>query len=177
MIYDSPVTKTNATLTYNQLKERVTKVSGLLASLGVQKGDTVVIYLPMITEAVVAMLACARIGAIHSVVFGGFAAPELAVRLKDSKPKVILTASCGIEGHRIIEYKPIIDGAIELVSSHQTIQNVVVFRRPQCDCRMLSGRDLDWIEAESKATPHTACVSVKSDDPLYILYTSGTTGR
>jgi propionyl-CoA synthetase len=176
MIYDSPVTNTISSLTYNQLKERVTKVAGLLSSLGVEKGDTVVIYLPMIPEAVISMLACARLGAIHSVVFGGFAPAELSVRLKDCKPKVILTASCGIEGHKIIQYKPFFDQAVSLASATHRVQNVVVLQRPQFTCEMTSGRDLDWVESEAKATPFMNCVPVKSDDPLYILYTSGTTG-
>lgn len=130
----------------------------------------------MIPEALISMLACARIGAIHSVVFGGFAAPELSVRIKDCKPKVILTASCGIEGHRIIEYKPLVDKAIELASSVHNVPNVIVYQRPQHNCSMISGRDIDWYESEAKAKPFLDCVPVKSEDPLYILYTSGTTG-
>eukprot|EP00604_Paraphysomonas_vestita_P003254 CAMPEP_0174821768 /NCGR_PEP_ID=MMETSP1107-20130205/9268_1 /TAXON_ID=36770 /ORGANISM="Paraphysomonas vestita, Strain GFlagA" /LENGTH=517 /DNA_ID=CAMNT_0016039143 /DNA_START=432 /DNA_END=1985 /DNA_ORIENTATION=- len=131
----------------------------------------------MIPEALISMLACARIGAIHSVVFGGFAAPELSVRIKDCKPKVILTTSCGIEGHRVIEYKPLVDKAIELASTVHQTPNVVVYQRPQQNCTMISGRDIDWKESESKATPFLDCVPVKSEDPLYILYTSGTTGH
>lgn len=176
LIYDSPVTNTNSSFSYDQLKDRVMRVAGLLNSLGVRKGDTVVIYMPMVPEALISMLACARLGAIHSVVFGGFAPAELSVRLKDCRPKVVLTASCGIEGQKIIQYKPFVDKAIELTSSVHNVDQVVVLQRPQHRCDLIAGRDLDWMESEARATPYESCVPVKSDDPLYILYTSGTTG-
>ncbi len=173
VIYDSPVTNTVAKFTYSQLKDRVTKIAGMLKALGVGKGDRVILYMPMIPEALMGMLACARLGAIHSVVFGGFAARELAVRIDDAKPKVILSASCGIEGKKIIHYKPLLDEAIEL-ASHKP-EKCVIFQRPQATADFVAGRDLDWATLENEAKP-ADCVWVKATDPLYILYTSGTTG-
>ncbi|HUW94389.1 MAG TPA: propionyl-CoA synthetase [Anaerolineae bacterium] len=173
LIYDSPVTDTIQTYTYAQLKDRVSKIAGFLTSLGVTKGDRVVIYMPMIPEAAMAMLACARIGAIHSVVFGGFAPKELAIRIDDAKPKVILSASCGIEGQRIIPYKPLLDEAIRI--ANHAPEKCVVWQRPQVKANVVPPRDVDWAELEEKAQP-VGCVPVKATDPLYILYTSGTTG-
>ncbi|HEX4246665.1 MAG TPA: propionyl-CoA synthetase [Pseudonocardia sp.] len=173
LIYDSPVTGTKRSYSYTQLRDEVAKFAGLLAGLGVTKGDRVVIYLPMVPEAVIAMLACARIGAVHSVVFGGFAAKELAVRIDDAAPKVIVSASCGIEAKRVIEYKPLLDRAIEL-ATHKP-DHCVVLARPQAEAT-LGERDVDWAAAMADATP-ADCVPVLATDPLYILYTSGTTGK
>jgi propionyl-CoA synthetase len=174
IIYDSPVTGTIETTTYGMLLDRVSRTAGFLRALGVRKGDTVIIYMPMIPEAVISMLACARMGAIHSVVFGGFAARELAVRIDDAKPKVILSATCGIEVKRIIPYKPLLDEAIE-IADHKP-EKCVIYRRPMADAALVPGRDFDWAELEAKAQP-ADCVSLEATDPLYILYTSGTTGR
>ncbi len=174
LIYDSPVTDTKKTYSYQELLDEVSKLAGVLTDLGVTKGDRVLIYMPMIPQGVMAMLACARIGAVHSVVFGGFAANELATRINDAKPKVILSTSCGIEGSRIIKYKPLLDGAIEL-SDHKPT-NTVILQRPQEVADMQEGRDIDWADAVANATP-ADCVSVEATDPLYILYTSGTTGQ
>ena len=173
LIYDSPVTDTIKSYTYLELRERVAKTAGMLKALGVEKGSRVIIYLPMIPEAVIAMLACARLGAVHSVVFGGFAPKELAIRIDDAKPVVIVSASCGIEVKKIIPYKTMLDEAIDL-SSHKP-SKCVIFQRPQAKAELKAGRDLDWVEQENKAKP-ADCVWVKATDPLYILYTSGTTG-
>jgi propionyl-CoA synthetase len=174
LIYDSPVTDTITKYTYLQLRDQVALFAGVLADQGVTKGDRVLIYMPMIAEAAVAMLACARIGAIHSVVFGGFAAKELATRIDDAKPKVIVSASCGIEGAKIIKYKPLLDAAIDYASAKP--EKCVIFQRPMETATMIEARDVDWVDAVSKASP-ADCVPVAATDPLYILYTSGTTGQ
>ncbi len=173
LIYDSPVTDTVRKYTYTQLRDEVAQIAGALDRQGVKKGDRVIIYMPMIPEAVMSMLACARIGAIHSVVFGGFAAKELATRIDDAKPKMILSASCGIETKRIIAYKPLLDQAVEL-AKHK-VEKCVIFSRPQAEAEMKPGRDLGWKEFLEGA-PKAECVSIEATDPLYILYTSGTTG-
>jgi propionyl-CoA synthetase len=174
LIYDSPVTAQAVRFTYRELRDVVARFAGVLASMGVAKGDRVVIYMPMVPEAVVAMLACARLGAVHSVVFGGFAPHELAIRIEDAGPKVVVSASCGIEGSRIIEYKPMLDQALA-ESAHQP-DRCVILQRPQARAHLVDGRDVDWTEAMEKAEP-VPCVPVAATDPLYILYTSGTTGR
>ena len=174
LIYDSPVTGTSRRYTYRELLDQVARFAGVLQGLGVTKGDRVVIYLPMIPEAAISMLACARIGAAHSVVFGGFAAPELAARIDDAAPKVVVSASCGIEGTRVVEYKPMLDNAIELATSKP--DKCVILQRPQAEASMVEGRDIDWAQAVEGAEP-AECVPVKATDPLYILYTSGTTAK
>ncbi|HKB24730.1 MAG TPA: propionyl-CoA synthetase, partial [Methylomirabilota bacterium] len=173
LVYDSPVTSTVRAFTYRELRDEVARLAGALRRQGVQKGDRVIIYMPMVPEAVMAMLACARIGAIHSVVFGGFASNELAKRIDDAKPRLILSASCGIEVNRTVPYKPLLDGAIEL-SAHKP-ERCVILQRPQAAATLARGRDLDWGDFVGGATP-ADCVPVAATDPLYILYTSGTTG-
>jgi len=174
LIYDSPVTDQVVRYTYRELRDQVAKVAGALRDLGVEQGDRVVVYMPMVPEAVMAMLACARIGAVHSVVFGGFAAAELATRISDAQPKVIVSASCGIEVNRVIAYKPLLDRAIDL-SDHKPDYCLIV-QRPQEPAALALGRDVDWDIAVSAAEP-VGCVPVRATDPLYVLYTSGTTGR
>jgi len=173
VIYDSPVTGVRRTLTYRELLEEVARFAGVLSSLGVTKGDRVVIYMPMTPEALIAMYGCARIGAVHSVVFGGFASQELAVRIEHAAPKVVVSASCGIEIKRIVEYKPLLDRALE-ISRHQPA-HCITLQRPQHRCVLVPPRDLDWHELMASARP-AGCVPVAATDPLYILYTSGTTG-
>jgi len=173
IIYDSPVTNTKQKITYGELLNKVADFAGALKSLGVEKGDRVVIYMPMIPEAAVAMFACARMGAIHSLVFGGFASNELAVRIEDAKPKIVLSASCGIEPKGAIPYKPLLDKAIEL-SRHKP-EKCVIYQRPQVQADLIPGRDIDWVDALKGVSP-APCVTVEATDPLYILYTSGTTG-
>jgi propionyl-CoA synthetase len=173
VIYDSPVTRTKKTLTYRELRDEVARFAGLLRALGVERGDRVILYMPMTPETLIGMYACARIGAVHSVVFGGFAPQELAVRIDDAEPKVVLTASCGIEVQRVVPYKPLLDQALQL-AKHQPA-HCVVLQRDVHRCDLVPGRDLDWRAAAASASP-VECVPVKATDPLYILYTSGTTG-
>jgi propionyl-CoA synthetase len=174
LIYDSPVTDSKRQFSYSELLDKVSRFAGLMQANGVSKGDRVVIYMPMITESIVAMLASARIGAVHSVVFGGFSANELAVRIDDAQPKLLITASCGVEVNRVIEYKPMVDEAIKL-TAHKP-NKVILLQREQCVADMQNGRDIDWAEAVQTAQT-TNCVSVAGTDPLYVLYTSGTTGK
>jgi propionyl-CoA synthetase len=173
LIWDSPVTGRIERFTYRELRDEVARLAGVLTSLGVTKGDRVLIYMPMVPEAAFAMLACARIGAIHSVVFGGFAAHELATRINDAKPRVILSASCGIEVDRIVRYKPLLDAAI--AEARAKPEHCVILQRPMCRAELVAGRDRDWRELTAAAGP-ADCVPVLATDPLYILYTSGTTG-
>jgi propionyl-CoA synthetase len=174
LVYDSPVTGTIETFTYRRLLDEVARFAGALTAQGVERGDRVVLYLPMVPEAVIAMLACARIGAVHSVVFGGFAANELASRIEDARPKVVVSASCGIEPGRMVAYKPLLDAAIELVEAKP--ERCIVLQRPQLEAELDPQRDLDWHDAVAAAEP-AGCVTVEATDPLYILYTSGTTGQ
>ncbi|NDW53008.1 propionyl-CoA synthetase [Aliiroseovarius sp. PrR006] len=174
IIYDSPITGRQSKTTYAELKSRVEKVAGALVEKGVTKGDRVIIYMPMVTEALIAMLAVTRIGAVHSVVFGGFASNELAVRIDDAKPKAIIAASCGLEPGRVVAYKPLLDGAIDL-SEHKP-DFTLILQREEHPAELIDGRDYDWAEMEANATP-AACVPVEGNHPAYILYTSGTTGQ
>jgi propionyl-CoA synthetase len=174
LIYDSPVTGTKKRYSYDELLAEVSAFAGVLTAQGVGHGSRVIIYMPMIPQTVIAMLACARIGAIHSVVFGGFAADELATRIRDCKPSIILTASCGIEPGRVVAYKPLLDAAIERAGLGAI--PCIVYQRPQCEAPLIEGRDHDWVAATSAAQP-AGCAAVSATDPLYILYTSGTTGE
>ncbi|MCP5193114.1 MAG: propionyl-CoA synthetase [Pseudomonadales bacterium] len=174
IIYDSPVTGTKRSYTFAQLLDQVSRCAGLLRSQGVARGDRVIVYMPMVPEAIIAMLACARIGAIHSVVFGGFASNELAVRIDDATPTVIVSASCGVEPSRVVAYKPLLDEAIRL-AAHKPAA-CIILQRPVQEAALVAGRDLDWATAMAAAAP-VDCVPVNANDPLYILYTSGTTGQ
>ena len=173
LIYDSPVTGRRRTYTYRELRDEVARFAGVLAQYGAGRGDRVIIYMPMVPETIIAMLACARIGAVHSVVYGGFASNELATRITDARPKIIVSASCGLEGSRVIPYKPLLDGAMALSSAQP--EHCIILQRPQLEVPLASGRDLDWAAVMREAHP-VECVPVEATDPLYILYTSGTTG-
>jgi propionyl-CoA synthetase len=173
LVYDSPVTDTVKTFTFFELRDEVARVAGALRRQGVGQGDRVIIYMPMVPEAVIAMLACARIGAVHSVVFGGFASNELAKRIDDAKPKLILSASCGIEVNRVVPYTPLLAGAVDM-ATHK-VERCVILQRPQAQAALVRGRDLDWGDFVSGAAP-AECVPLAATDPLYVLYTSGTTG-
>jgi propionyl-CoA synthetase len=174
LVYDSPLAGAQATYTYRELRDAVARFAGALAAEGVRPGDRVVVYMPMVPEAVIAMLACARIGAVHSVVFGGFAANELASRIEDAKPRVVVTASCGIEPTRLVPYKPLLDAAIDMVEAKPA--RCIVLQRPELEAGLVESRDIGWEEAIAAAQP-AGCTPVSATDPLYILYTSGTTGQ
>src|SRR6188474_2712677 len=174
IIYDSPVTDTKRVITYAELLGEVQTLAAVLRDFGVEKGDRVILYMPMVPEALVAMYACARLGAIHSVVFGGFAAKELATRIDDAKPKLILSASCGIEAARVVPYKPLLDAAIDLAKEKP--QACIILQRPQAEAALIPDRDHDWAtlrDAARAANKSVPCVPVLATDPLYILYTSG----
>ncbi|MCY4498517.1 MAG: AMP-binding protein, partial [Rhodospirillaceae bacterium] len=173
LIYDSPITDSKRVFTYAELQDEIARFAGVLRRHGIEKGDRVIIYMSMVPQAAVAMLACARIGAVHSVVFGGFAANELATRIDDAKPKMIVATSCGVEPGRIVEYKPMVDEAIE-IARHKP-DTCIILQRKQHATDLIPGRDIDWKEAMDEAEP-VDCVPVRATDPLYILYTSGTTG-
>src|SRR5439155_1192859 len=178
LIHDSPLANTISRLTYSELLEEVQRLAAVMQDFGVVKGDRVILYMPMVPEAMIAMLACARIGAVHSVVFGGFAAKELATRIEDAKPKLIFSASCGLEPGRLVQYKPLLDEAIQLSSAKP--QACIILQRPQQACELTAGRDHDWAalrHAAFAAGKAAACVPVLATDPLYILYTSGTTRK
>ena len=173
LVFDSPLAGEKRKITYLELRDQVAQCAGALRDMGVEKGDTVVIYMPMIPEAVIGMLACARIGAVHSVVFGGFAAPELAKRAIDAKPKVVMSASCGLLPGKTVPYKPLLDEALKIAHAEKT--PCLIFQREQLKCDMITGRDHDWVQTVAKAAP-ADCVPLAATDPLYIIYTSGTTG-
>src|SRR4051812_3920618 len=178
LIHDSPLANTISRLTYSELLKEVQTLAAIMQDFGVIKGDRVILYMPMVPEAIIAVLACARIGAVHSVVFGGFAAKELATRIEDAKPKLIFSASCGLEPGRVVQYKPLLDEAIKLSSEKPGA--CIILQRPQQGCDLIKGRDHDWAELRSKAIAgkkSADCVPVLATDPLYILYTSGTTGK
>ena len=180
IIYHSEMTGKREQISYRELQKRVSLCAGVIKSQGLVKGDRALIYMPMVSETLVAMLACARLGVIHSVVFGGFAATELATRIKDAEPRLIITASCGLEPNKVVAYQEIIEKALQICDTNSikknTVKNILILQREEQKWQTKAGRDLFWDEAMQKAQP-TECVSLESDHPLYILYTSGTTGK